>query len=301
MSLLKKSSFYRYCPAAVVRVTGGDAASYLQGQFTNDLRSLGQGTAVYGLWLNQKGKVLADSFIFKGAAEDEFFLMSYFSNSVSLLARLEAYVIADEVGLEDVTAEWQGVSVATSAFGDVRPCFPPTSFSFPGRRARSENLEILFLKIAGEEVQRALLAAGMLAMTSPEMEYLRIIDGIPSIPRDIGPGELPNEGGLEKTAISYAKGCYLGQEVMARLKSMGQVRRHLLPVAGEEMDLPPLPAPLFLEERKVGELRSGIAHGTKGFVGLALVSLLHVTSETLLSFGPAETPRVRIVSATPPA
>ena len=85
---------------------------------------------------------------------------------------------------------------------------------------------------------------------------------------------MPNEGGLETEAISYTKGCYLGQEVMARLKSMGKVRRQLARVCGAGQP-PQLPAPVFQAGRKVGEVRSVVSEGA-GWIGLALVSLLQV-------------------------
>jgi len=62
---------------AILRVTGVDAASFLQGQFTNELRELTVGAAVYGLWLNQKGKVLADSFVVVNSAREGFWVVSY--------------------------------------------------------------------------------------------------------------------------------------------------------------------------------------------------------------------------------
>ncbi len=91
---------------------------------------------------------------------------------------------------------------------------------------------------------------------------------------DIGPTDLPNEGGLETEAISYTKGCYLGQEVMARLKNMGQVRRRLLRVHGTG-EPPTRLAPVFQAARKVGEVRSAVRDGA-GWVGLALVSLVQL-------------------------
>jgi folate-binding Fe-S cluster repair protein YgfZ len=96
---------------------------------------------------------------------------------------------------------------------------------------------------------------------------------------------LPNEGGLEHDATSYTKGCYLGQEVMARLKSMGQVRRRLMRVEGPGAVPAELPVPFFVGGKKVGELRSAVRVGD-GFVGLAMISLLGMTGRPLLSFSP---------------
>ena len=87
------------------------------------------------------------------------------------------------------------------------------------------------------------------------MERDRIAAGIPAVPQDVGPGDLPNEGGLEDAAISTTKGCYLGQEIMARLKTRGRLRRRLTRVRGTG-SVPALPAVLWQAGRKAGELRS---------------------------------------------
>jgi folate-binding protein YgfZ len=113
------------------------------------------------------------------------------------------------------------------------------------------------------------------------------------VPRDIGPDDLPNEGGLDAVAISYTKGCYLGQEVMARLKSMGQVRRQLLRVTGAGAP-PALPATLYNGPKRMGELRSAAADG-ESFVGFALLSLLGLDRCPGLSYTPEGEPVVQLV------
>lgn len=263
--------FFVWKPAAWLRVTGADAFSFLQGQFTNDLRQSGGTGAVYGLWLNHKGRVLADSFVLRGAAPEEFWVGSYFAEAAVIRQRLEAYVIADDVVVEDMTTEWIGVTRFGGGGGE--------GLSFTGRRASEACVESMMP--AGEIETAKARMEGAVELSVEEMERRRIEAGIAAVPRDIGPGELPNEGGLETTAISYTKGCYLGQEVMARLKSMGQVRRRLVRVRGSG-EAPAPPAGLFQGERKVGELRSAVRSGD-GFVGLALVSLLNARAEAGLA------------------
>jgi folate-binding protein YgfZ len=251
---------FRWGPAACLRVSGADAATFLQGQFTNDLQKQTPAQAVYGLWLNQKGKTLADSFVMpRGAAE--FLVVSYFSPAAVIRERLEAYIIADDVVVEDLTASARGVTV----FSETRPTDSQGAIIFPGRRSRESHWEILTIAgepdgISGHE------------LTAEEMERRRILAAIPAVPLDIGPSDLPNEGGLEGDAISYTKGCYLGQEVMARLKSMGQVRRRLVRVRGNGA-MPSRPSALFQAQRKVGDLRTAAVDGG-GWVGLALISLV---------------------------
>jgi folate-binding protein YgfZ len=297
MNSLSSLAFYPYIPAAWLRITGGDASGFLQGQFTNELRGLTPAGASYGLWLNQKGKVLADSFVLPGAAAGEFWVGSLFSTAAVIRERLEAYVIADDVVIEDQTAGWAGVALIGGGAGAWLAAEPRLGVTFPGRRTRGESCEWVFPAGHLAAVRARLVAAGMRELSASELDRLRIQAGIPAVPADLGPGELPNEGGLEADAISYTKGCYLGQEVMARLKSMGRVRRRLLRVAGAGEKFPAPPAALFLGARKVGELRSAAPDGAGGFVGLALLSLLPLTPSAVLAFAADGEPTVRLTDA----
>jgi folate-binding Fe-S cluster repair protein YgfZ len=104
---------------------------------------------------------------------------------------------------------------------------------------------------------------------------------------------LPNEGGLEDDAISYTKGCYLGQEVMARLKNLGQVRRRLHLVHG--MGAPPKPGSvLYQGDLHVGETRSAAVDG-ENFVTLAMLSLAKLDPAAGLTRVPGSTPDLQIL------
>jgi folate-binding protein YgfZ len=285
-------AFHAWRPAAWLRVSGSDAAGFLQGQFTNDLRRAATGEAVYGLWLNVKGRVLADSFVVRGAAADEFWVGSYFSTAAVIRERLESFVVADDVTIEDMTVAWAGLALLGEGAIETLGMARDEGFVFRGRRAREESAEWIFPADRLDEMRAQL--KGLSELEAGEVVRRRIFAGIAAVPVDIGPGDLPNEGGLETDAISYTKGCYLGQEVMARLKSMGQARRRLLRVAGAGESIPALPTALFLGARKVGELRSAVGDGAGGFVGLAMISLLHVTAEALLAFEAGGAPAVRV-------
>lgn len=274
---------FRWRPACWLRVTGDDAARFLQGQFTNDVLAVENAPAVYGLWLTLKGKVLADSFIIRGGTANEFWIGSYFSPAAVIRERLESYVIADDVVIEDVTASWAG----TCLMGDAAAASRLTdvgggSLVFPGRRDRGRNIECVYLIEAGEP--RGLVSADAVEFDEEEMTRRRIAAGIPAVPLDVGPSDLPNEAGLEEEAISYTKGCYLGQEVMARLKSMGQVRRRLWRVCGGGDVWPALPAPVFSGARQVGELRSAVRDRAGGWIGLVMITLMHTRPGMELSF-----------------
>lgn len=288
------AAIFWWKPAAWLKVTGGDAANFLQGQFTNELRGASSNGAVYGLWLNVKGKVVADSFVLNGATADTFWVGSYFSLAGVIRERLEGFVIADDVVVEDFTAAWSGVTIMGEGSWAALLAEPRGGFVLRGRRGTTESAEWAFPENQREAVRAQL--AGLTELSADEMARRRIEAGVPAVPEDLGLGDLPNEGGLETEAISYTKGCYLGQEVMARLKSMGQVRRRLLRVAFAAEGKPPLPAALFLGARQVGELRSVASDGASGFVGLAMVSLLHVSPGAKLAFAPDSSATITVAS-----
>ncbi len=284
MFLMPETSFSRWKPAALLRVTGDDALNFLQGQFTNDLRKSVAGVAIYGLWLNQKGKVVADSFVAPADGATAQWVVSYFSPAAAIRERLEAFIIADDVAIEDRTAEWAAVTIFGEVDRGALTAAVEESFVFTGRRERGAQAqtEWIFPETAAAKV--AELLAGGRELTAAEVALRRVQAGIPAVPADIGLGELPNEGGLEAEAISYTKGCYLGQEVMARLKSMGQVRRRLRCVRGTG-SVPASGTLLYQGERKVGELRSAVAAGD-GFAGLALLMLMNLDATAGLSLAP---------------
>jgi folate-binding protein YgfZ len=263
------AAIFPFSPAALLRAKGPDAHTFLQGQFTNDLSKVSPGKSVYGLWLDRKGKVIADSTVVQGAGGQEFFIASIASPGPAIALHLGGHIIADDVEIADETGAWRGISLVGAGSGAWLTGGPRAGLAFPGRRDSGENWEWVFAEAdaaaAGEAV------AGARILNAADMERMRINSGIPSVPADIGPSDLPNEGGLDRDAISYSKGCYLGQEVMARIKSLGRVRRTLVRVRGTCAP-PALPAGLWLGDRREGEVRSAVSD-SGGFAGLALVSV----------------------------
>lgn len=312
-------------------MSGSDALSFLQGQFTNELRGVAPGGAVYGLWLTLKGKVLADSFVVRGAGErapatsdagskageDIYWVGSYHSPAAVIRERLEAFVIADDVVIDDATAEWEGFTVWSGEAQRRGAQQAGVGFVFPSRRSaptvQNPNAratagantawEWVFPTAQRERAYVLLSDLDLPPLGVTEVEQRRIAAAAPAVPADLGPADLPNEAGLEATAISFTKGCYLGQEVMARLKSMGQVRRRLLRVHGTGPAPTALPAALFAGDRKLGELRSlapdpagGPGDGNHGdFIGLAMLSLLNLPPDAALALAPGAAPSIRVI------
>lgn len=261
--------------SAILRVSGPDANTYLQGQLTQELR-VAVGKDVYGLWLDLKGKVFGDSQVLK-RAENDYLIVSFSNPAPDLAARLEAYVIADDVVVEDVGAQWETFLLWSD--GEVLPTAPADAFAFPSRRA-GPNARVWL--VPAESAASARQALGQHAKADwAAAERSRLQAALPAVPVDIGSRDLPNEGALDEVAISYTKGCYLGQEVMARLKNLGQVRRRLHVVRGPG-EPPAAGADVFQGGRRVGEFRSSVREGN-AFLAMAMLSLVNLDAAAPLS------------------
>ena len=236
------------------RVTGEDAADYLQSQFSNNLHRSEKNPVTYGLFLGLKGKVRADAFVCQRGSEC-FDVISYHITSENLERLLVENVIADEVYFEKQDlGKWvviAGVNELNNGHKfSSKGCFSDTSgcLSFHGRWISEEHYDVLVPSSFIFELEGTL-------QNFEKLDFLRIHSGNPSIPTDIGPGDLPQEGGLEHDAVSFNKGCYLGQEVMARLKAMGRVQRRLFRVEGRG-EVPVYGDAILCGDDDAGEVRS---------------------------------------------
>jgi tRNA-modifying protein YgfZ len=271
-------------PSAWLRVSGPDAATFLQGQCTQDLRPLKPGQTTEALWLTPKGRILAETLVLKGDA-DLWWLWSAHDVGETLRARLEDFIIADDVSVASGGEDWEQVTLAGPAAeiwlrqtcGNQPPPAPGAwtavggGLLFAGRRGQAQVWDWLLPRAAVVSAPRPPAALGELSPVA--FHRARLAAGVPAIPGEFGPQDLPQEAGLETVAISFTKGCYLGQEVMARLHAMGQVRRRLVR-AGGPGPAPTLPVELRQNDKRAGELRAAADDGRGGWLGLALLNLL---------------------------
>lgn len=284
--------FFKYRPQSCLGVSGPDSLEFLQGQFSNDLSSISIGEVVYGLWLNRKGKIVADSFVLR-LADESFRLVSYFCEEQVIHDRLDAYLIMEEADLErsgapiECRCVWgdDAQKQICEALGIDLPL--PGNFSrsddvvaFWGRRCGEPVLEIVILEEASlariSLIDACLAKIEAVELTFADLLELAIGSKVPLIGCGFGESDLPQELGMEDYAVSFRKGCYLGQEVMARIHAMGRVRKELRAIGIEDANTVSeidLPIDLLDEHgKRQGQLRQ-VAYPDSGGIGLAVVSV----------------------------
>lgn len=280
---MNESKAHIYQQAGDLIIEGPDTARFLQGQFSQDLR-VPVGTSVYGLWLNAKGKIQADSFLLK-ESDDRFRALSYFSPTAFLRENLEKRIIMDDVATLTNESPATGVSLwgdaidlAVGFTGIEKPEPGTVSISsscvaFWGGRSAAANLEVVFSEEKGEvqELLGFLEDRKVHIMDTNDVAVIALRDQLFQVGKDILDSDLPQETGLGEVAVSYQKGCYIGQEVMARLKSMGAARKSLQRVTVSKVPAGEGPWELIDEEgRKAGDLRRALESGS-GCIGSAML------------------------------
>lgn len=279
-----------------LRLSGPDAPRYLNGQVTNDVRRAVPGAAMRAAVCNAKGKMEAEVFLHTREADAGTLWIDGPADLRDFLPlRLEKYLIADDAVLEDV-------SDATSLlhfFGASPPALPehPDVRCIRANRAGQPGWDVWC---------RADQAAGISGLSSAAapalVEWVRIIHRVPLWGAELGPDVLPPEARMEEDAIDYHKGCYIGQETISRLRSVGQVTRRLellIPSSGP----PPAPGTLILtgpESSKCGQITSSAAHPVTG-ASAALGWVKRLAAESRGALFLAEEPHRELRLAAPEA
>ena len=215
-------------PRTLLRLTGPDRLRFLNGQVTQDVKKILPGHAARSAIITSKGRLEADLHI--AATSDSLLIESDFILRESLLSRLEKFIVADDVTIEDISLSYN-LAHFLSLFSPPTDA-PKDSYSFLSPRFREPGLDLWLPSTSPYQPDSSPL---------PDWEPLRIARGLPLWGIDVGPDTLPPEAGFESDAISSSKGCYIGQEVISRLRSVGHVNRHLCVLASPFTSIPSLP------------------------------------------------------------
>ena len=262
-----------------LRATGQDRTRLLHAISSNDIEGLSPGQGTYAFFLSAQGKIQADSYIF---VDDDRVEIDCEPTAVDALRQhIEGYIIMDDVVLETVSSETARLGLAgPEAAGIVRAIGLPTpagrlTFLWNGttcvRRALVAGRDGFWIEVPAAEapdLTNRLLSAGALNATAQECEATRVRMGVPRFGADFGPANIPHET-QQFCAVSFTKGCYTGQEIVERVRSLGRVRRLLV---GIELDSDSTPTETVVRHQgsAVGELTSatpgcGPADRARGF------------------------------------
>jgi folate-binding protein YgfZ len=267
-----------------IRVTGEDRVRWLNGMVTNSVQQSKPGEGSYNFVLSVQGRIQGDACIF---AEPDALLIETASAQIpTLMPLLDRYIIMDDVELKDVTGAQSGVLItgpqAASMLGriglqvEASGTLERRTISWNGADVTAihaysplvPHFELWADTAIAADLSDALIAAGAILCGAESLEWLRLLEGTPLYGKDIRDRELPQETGQTR-ALHFTKGCYLGQEIVERIRSRGNVHR-IFGAFRLEGNLPSAGSTLDADGKQVGELTS-----------VAAIPLQQAGSETL--------------------
>jgi len=259
-------------------VSGRDRASYLHGLFTNDIAALAPGMGCYSAYLTPQGRMITDVWVYE--LGDVILLELGEAQKDTLLSRLDQFIFSEDVQLGDVTGTFSGIAIVgphaagvverlTGVARDTLEALPPHG----NLRAAFADQPIIVLRVVdtgvggfellvdasfGALIKNALEMDGVVAAGEAVADTLRIEAGVPLFGRDMNEETIPLEAGLEATAISTTKGCYVGQEVIIRVlhRGHGRVARKLAGLLIDGSAAPVPGAAVTIDGRDVGKVTS---------------------------------------------
>lgn len=223
-------------PLSMIRIAGNDRAKFVHNFCTADIKKLETDSCCEAFFLNTKGKTICHGVVI--CREIDLLIVSTAKSSEVLIENLDRYLLSEDVQLSDVSAIWRSVFVfgpqSSVMLGECEVRVPleskvyNTGFQL-AIQAELAGAGVLILEPVDGDVQVAqkLIASGAVACSSDSFHLLRVQNQTPWCDSEITDKCLPQEFRRDSRAISFTKGCYLGQETVARLDALGHVNRYL--------------------------------------------------------------------------
>ncbi len=302
LAVRSRAGLFRLEDRGLLSVRGGDRVRWLDGMVSHDIQALGaERTGCYASLLTRTGRMVADLHVLW--AEEALRLELERSAAAEVVAHLDRFIIADDVQLANCSEEIGRLAVEGPAAPDILEAIAPglalpqdacgevelagapvtlAAFGFSGEAA----FQLLVPAAAREDVAAALLATGaphgLVEAGAEALEILRIEAGIPRVGSELDDSVLPDEAGLDRT-ISTTKGCYTGQEVVARLRSQGVPSHRLMGLRSPGGDPIPVGEPIQAESSRVGEITSACSSPRFGSIALGFLRRGHAEPGRRLS------------------
>jgi tRNA-modifying protein YgfZ len=254
---------------AILRLGGRDARSFLHRMSTQDLAALRPGASAYTAFLDARGHLLSDALVQQ--REDDLLLVAPPEVEGSLAAHLRKYVIMDKVTIEALSPGLRALPVLGEE-GVARQRAAPTFATVEDPRRGAPALDLLVPAEEAPARREALLREGAADLSAADLEALRVLAGIPRFGADMDGSRLVMEAALSRSAVSFQKGCYIGQEVVLRGTFRGRIQKGLV-----QLSLPGGAGPgarLLAGGQEVGVVTSAVAT-PEGRLGLGYLRRAH--------------------------
>jgi hypothetical protein len=248
----------------ILRATGKDAKDYLHRMSTQDVNRLAPGESTYAAFLTAKGHLLGEGHVL--LEDDGALLVEVDPRALpETRALLEKLVIMDEVVFEDLSDGLRAVPVLGPGAAQLLEGKAPRAPRVTNVRRGAPSIDVFLPPHDAEALSAELVASGATPLSGDDLEAVRILAGLPRFGADMDAARLPMEAGLTRAAISFNKGCYIGQEVVLRATARGHLQRGLV-----QLLLPPGAGPgtkLLADGLEVGVVTS-VAETPEGRIAL---------------------------------
>ena len=275
---LREEAGYLPRERAALKVRGPDGAEYLQGQLTNDIEALDPERGCYAALLDRKGHLQSDMRVLR-LKDDEIWLDLETNPAPATLKHLRTYSVGRDVEVEDASEHWAITSLIGPRAGELAG-FEGLAPEHAQRFRRWEDIEVLAVAtdVGLDLITKAdsaaalaglLEAAGAVEVSEPAAEVIRVESGRPRFGFDMGPESMPAEADITDRAVDFEKGCYIGQEPVARLHYRGKPNRTL---RGLRLSAPAEHGEtLQLGDKEVGRIGTASLSPALGPIALAIV------------------------------
>ena len=273
-----------------ILVTGGDRLRWLNGMVSNTVQSLPEGEGNYSFLLSVQGRIQGDCYVYRRSAD--LLLDTGFDQIPALMRHLHHFIIMDDVELADVSHQWTALSLAGPGAPRVLATlgFSPSASSVENARMSAARIgevpctiieayhvvvprfELWFAPEHVLAVWETLQAAGATPCGLEAVEALRVLEATPLYGIDLNDRDLPQET-AQTRALNFSKGCYLGQEIVERIRSRGKVNRQFRQFALLGAPPPQLPIDLLNGEQSVGRITSTASLSSAGLLGLGFIRI----------------------------
>ena len=265
------AAFYEHVGQSVLELTGRDRQTFLQGMVSNDVGALTPGQGCRAAFLDSTGHILADLSVL--CLPDRLLLQTDARCLDRLAQTLDKYLIMEKVRIQDVSAQWVVLTVLGEA---AQWPVPPDGFSLPRRRAAVPSVDLWLPADAAPAVRDVLTDRGAVALSKETAEVLRVEAGLAAWGHELDETVLLPEAEL-LDAVSYTKGCYIGQEIVARIAARGHTNRALRHILlAEDAAVPNFGDTVHIPEdapeagREIGRITSAISSPKFGERALAI-------------------------------